>query len=330
MIVFGTTQSGKTVHKITLRAGDLTVSLLTWGAVIQDLRLHGVDRPLTLGSVNLADYEGDMRHHGALIGPVVNRISNARARVDGMMYELERNENGSVHLHSGAQGTHLQVWEVAEVTDSSATLTIDLPDGICGLPGNRHVSVTYTLTAPANLTMHVTGTTDATTLMNFANHSYWNLDGSDCWTGHQLQIAVDRYLPSTAGNFPTGEIADVTGTDMDFRQPRAIAPGAPLLDHNFCLSDQRSALRDVLWLTGQSGVSLTMATTEPGMQVFDGRPGYQALALEAQHWPDAPNNHGFPPITLRPGETYRQTTEWRFAAGISRPARGPSGNLAPG
>ncbi len=321
MIHFGTTKDGQDVQKITLAAGDLTVQLLTWGAVVQDVQLAGVNRSLTLGSDQLSDYEGDMRHHGALIGPVANRISNARVRLDGMMYELERNQDGRIHLHSGAQAIHLQVWDVVEVTPSAATLAITLPDGMCGLPGTRRITARFKITAPATLTMTVHGATDATTLMNFANHSYWNLDGSDTYDGHRLRIAADRYLPCTQDDYPTGEIVDVTGTDMDFRAEREITVNRPPFDNNFCLSDTNRPLRDVLRLTGGSGVQMTMGTTATGIQVYDARdaqrPGktrYEGLAIEAQAWPDAPNNPAFPSIKITPDAPYSQTTQWRFQA----------------
>lgn len=321
MILFGTTQDGQEVHKIPLLAGDLTVNLLTWGGVLQDVRLQGIDRSLTLGSDTLADYEGDMRHHGALIGPIANRISTARIRLDGMMYELERNQDGRIHLHSGAQATHLQVWQVASVTDNSATLTIDLPDGTCGLPGNRQISATYTVTAPATLTLEIAGTTDTNTCMNFANHSYWNLDGTTHYNGHQLQVNADRYLPCTSDHCPTAEIAYVAGTDMDFRQARPVSVGAPPFDNNFCLSDGTMPMRDVLKLTGKTGVQMTMGTTAPGLQIYDARDAkrrggdtYEGLAIEAQGWPDAPNNPTFPSIIVTPETPYRQTTSWSFQA----------------
>lgn len=320
MTLFGTTQSGKEVRKIDLSCGDLRVSLLTLGAIVQDLRLAGVDRSLTLGSDQLADYEGAMRHHGSLIGPVANRISNARVRLDGMMYELERNVDGRIHLHSGAQAAHRQVWELVAASETSATLALDLPDGQCGLPGNRKITAEFTLSAPASLTMTVTGTTDTKTLMNFANHSYWNLDGSPSWAGHQLAIAAAHYLPCTDDLCPTGERRAVNGTPMDLREMREIAVGAPHADNNFCLSETIQPLRDVLWLRGQSGVNMTMATTEPGMQFYDGRdaqrPGqnnYEGVAFEAQHWPDAPNHPDFPSIVVDAGETYRQVTRWTFS-----------------
>lgn len=319
MIPFGVTKDGQQVHKITLREGDLTISLLTLGAIVQDARLAGIDRSLTLGSEKLADYEGAMRYHGALIGPVANRISTARVRLDGMMYELERNQDGRIHLHSGAQGTHLQVWDVVAVSQSEATLAIALPDGMCGLPGNRRITATFTLSAPATLTMQLHATTDTTTLMNFANHSYWNLDGTEIFDGHRLHIAADHYLPTTADYYPTGEIVDVAGTDRDFRTPSAVGRNKPALDNNFCLSLRDQALRDVLTLTGTSGIAMTVATTATGIQVYDARdaqrPGrgtHEGLAIEAQGWPDAPNNPAFPSFRVSPNQPYGQTTQWKF------------------
>ena len=319
MAHFGTTQNGKPVEKVTLHAGDLQVSILTLGAIVQDVRLNGVDYGLTLGSDTLADYETVMGYHGALVGPIANRISNGRVRLDGMMYELERND-GAGHLHSGSDGTHAQIWTIAQQSDSSVTLTLDLADGINGLPGRRQISATFTVTAPATLTLDMTGTTDTKTLMNFANHSYWNLDGSNTWAGHKLQVTADQYLPTDAANAPTGEICDVTGTEMACRTARSFDKAAPALDHNFCLDDA-TELRDVLWLAGTSGIAMTVATTAPGIQVYDGRaaqrPGratYEGLAIEPQHWPDAPNHRGFPSITVAPDAPYRQTSRWAFTA----------------
>lgn len=316
---FGTTDRGQNVTRITLAAGDLRVDLLTWGAVVQSVRLAGVDHDLTLGSDRLADYQGDMRHHGSLIGPVVNRIGNARVRLGGMMHELERNQDGRISLHSGRNGTHLQVWDLVAASADSATLRITLPDGMCELPGNRVVTAVFTVSAPATLTLEITGTTDDTTIMNFANHCYWNLDGSACWEGNSLRIAADHVLPTDEDFVPTGEVLPVADTPLDFRDGAVPHPADPPLDNNFCLSEDSQPLRDVLWLAGARGVSMTVATTEPGIQVYDGRyaarPGrenYEGLAIEAQRWPDATNNRQFPSIRLEPGETYHQTTQWRF------------------
>ena len=319
MTYFGTTKTGEDVEKITLNAGDMTVSILTLGAIVQDLRLAGVAHSLTLGSDQLADYEAGMRYFGAIVGPIANRISTARVRLDGMMYELERNENGEVHLHSGSEGVHARIWTVAEQSSDKVTLALTLADGAAGLPGKRDIRVTYQVTAPATLTMTIDATTDAATCMNFASHIYWNLDGTETWEGHQLQIAADHYLPVDERTCPTGEIADVTDTEMDFRKARTPQIGAPTLDHNFCLSDGKQTLREVLWLTGTTGTTMALATTEAGMQIHDaatshrpGKPCYEGVVIEPQGWPDAPNHRGFGSIKVTADDPYHQVTRWRF------------------
>lgn len=319
---FGTTAGGAGVQKITLTAGGLSVALLSWGAVVQSVRLAGVGHDLTLGSDRLADYEGAMRHHGPVIGPVVNRLSGATAPLDGGTLRFEANLDGRHCLHSGAAGTHLKVWDLLEAGPDHALLALDLPAGEGGFPGNRRLEARFTLAPPATLRLELTAQTDAPTLFNATNHSYWNLDGTPDWAGHRLRIAAEAMLPTDALFAPTGEIRPVAGTEFDFRSPRAIAPGAPPLDNCFCLSRGQAALRPVLWLAGRSGVTMEVATTEPGVQVYDGRgalrPGhgaYEGIAVETQGWPDAPNRPGFPPVRLAPGAGLRQITEWRFSRG---------------
>ena len=208
---------------------------------------------------------------------------------------------------------------MAEASGSHAVLTCPLGEGEAGLPGERLITATFRVEAPATLTLELTGTTDAPTLMNLANHSYWNLDGTADWSGHSLRIGADHYLPTDDDFVVTGEIATVAGTRLDLREGRTIAPRDPAIDHNFCLSDGAVDPRDVLWLTGQSGLSLTIATDRPGIQVYDGRhavrPGraaYEGLAIEAQDWPDAPSYAAFPTIRVTPDAPYRQHTRWRF------------------
>ena len=319
---FGTLSDGRRVDAITLRAGAAQATVLTWGAVLQDMRLAGVGHSLTLGSDRLADYEGAMRHHGSLIGPVVNRLSGAKAVVQGRELRFEANHEGRITLHSGAAGTHLKRWDVAAAGADFVLLGLQLADGEGGFPGRRSVAARFTLAAPATLRLEVTAVTDAVTLLNFANHSYWNLDGGPDWSGHQVRVAAERYLRTTVDFTPTGEISKVEGAAVDFRQMTGIAPGRPALDTCFCLAEARRELTDVVWLRGRSGVHMVVATTEPGVQVYDGRaarrPGrgaYEGIAVEAQGWPDAPNHAGFPSIALQPGETCRQVTEWRFGSG---------------
>ncbi|MFC3182515.1 aldose epimerase family protein [Cypionkella sinensis] len=312
MAYFGTTAAGETVDRITLTAGDLTAQILTWGAVLQSVRLAGIPHDLTLGSETLADYEGDLRYHGSIIAPVVNRLTNATAPLDDKTLQFQVNFNGQHTLHSGDAGTHLKVWEILHATQSECRLALTLPDGEGGFPGNRRIEAHFTAEAPATLRLTITTITDADTILNATNHSYWNLDGSADFSGHSLQIPADHYLPTTPEFIPTGEIRAAAGM-FDFRKPKAISTHTPDLDNCFCLGTQQTPLRDALTLTGASGLQLTVATTEPGIQVYDCRHDhFKGVAIEAQGWPDAPNKPGFPPITLRAGDTLTQVTEWRF------------------
>lgn len=318
---FGSTADGARVQAVRLRAGGLAASLLTFGSVLQDVRLDGVAHGLTLGSDRIADYEGAMQYHGAIVGPVANRITGARAVIDGQEFRFPANQDGHITLHGGGQGPQRMVWTIADHGPSHAVMTALLPHLAGGFPGNRHITARWTLEAPAALRLTLTAETDATTLMNLVNHSYWNLDGTPVHAGHVLRIAADRYLPANPAFAPRGPVLPVAGTPMDFGRGVAVAPGRPPLDTCFVLSDSRRPLRDVLWLTGRSGVAMTVATTEPGVQVYDGRnairPGrgaYEGLAIEPQFWPDAPNHPQYPDITLRPGQPWQQVTEWRFAA----------------
>lgn len=316
---FGTTPDGKRVDRITIGNEALTASVLTWGAILQGVWLTGVDRNLTLASDRIEDYLGDLRHHGSLVAPVANRFTDAQAPIAGVMHHFDKNQDGKLTLHSGPTASHLAAWDIVEHGADRVVLRIALEDGRGGFPGNRVVTAEYVVSG-VGLRLTISATTDKTTLFNAVNHSYWNLDGTETYAGHRLKVAAESYLPTNEDVAPTGEIRPVAGTEMDFRREREIRPNAPDFDHNFCLSMGQVELRDVLWLTGTSGLTMTVATTEPGIQVYDARgarrPGrslYEGLAIEAQNWPDAPNHAGFPSIELAPDETRVQVTEWRFA-----------------
>lgn len=315
--LFGQSTLCRAVHRIGLTAGDLQVHVLTIGAALQSVRLAGVGHDLTLGSDRLADYEGQMRYHGTLIAPVVNRLKQGQAPLPhGGTMETPCNQDGLHSLHSGPGGTHLKIWDIIEQAADFVVLGLDLPKDEAGFPGHRQVRARYSVSAPANLRLEVTVRTDQPTIWNAANHSYWNLDGSRDYTGHRLQIAADHYLPTDPDFLPTGEVRTVAGSAMDFRRPRAITPGQPMLDNCFCLAKAPRGLTAALWLTGQSGVTMEVATTEPGVQVYDARGAAVAgdgLAVECQNWPDAPNHAGFPSAALLPGQVKTQITEWRFA-----------------
>ncbi len=322
---FGRTRDGRQVDMIRIRGGELTVAILTLGATLHDLRLAGTPWPLTLGAGSVAAYEGPCRWFGSVAGPVANRIAGAQAVIEGKTYRFEPNENNHTTLHGGATGTDAQVWTLVNQTADSMTLTLDLPDGLGGFPGNRRISACYRLTGAATLQLTLTATSDQPTLMNLANHSYWNLDGTAHTGDHRLQISADHYLPTDADGIPLSP-TPVAGTTFDLRNARRVGDIARL-DHNFCLAPAPAPLRPVAELCGKKGVSLTLLTTAPGLQAYDGSGlkshpflgqmgvpyGPRAgLALEPQHWPDAAGRADFPTILLRPGEVYMQISEWQF------------------
>jgi aldose 1-epimerase len=312
---FGRTASGALVHAITLENDIMRLRLLTLGAILQSLHMQGVAHDLTLGSTNLADYEGAMCYHGSVIAPVVNRITNGRAMVAGKLAEFDKNILGRHTLHSGAAGTQYKIWNLAECSAQSARLTLHLPDGEGGFAGNREIEAIFTL-AGDTLRMDLRVISDSDTIWNAANHSYWNLNGSADFSGHSLRIAADHILPLTADFVPTGELQAVEGGAYDFRTLRGITPQNPPLDTNFCLGFGQTALREVLVLRANSGVTLRLYTTEAGVQVYDCRhSAYSGLALEAQNWPDAPNHAHFPSIMLRANQPHVQSTAWHFTKG---------------
>lgn len=319
MTPFGDNDDGRPVHRLTISNGGLTAAFLTRGAILNDVRIDGIDRNLTIGSDDLADYFGPMIYHGALVGPVVNRIAGATAELDGQTLRFPPNEGENL-LHSGTAGTWARVWEVTEHGPAHVLLRIDLDHLEGGFPGRRTITARFSVNDAGVLRLDLRAATDRPTFMNVANHSYWKLDDRPTWAEHALRIAADACLPVDAALIPTGEVRDVTGTGLDFRAARRPRLDDPLIDHCFVLSRGPVPLRDVLWFTGADGVSMTMATTEPGLQVYDGgqgaRPGavrHEAPAFEAQGWPDAMHHAGFPSVLLRPGQVYSTTTTWRFA-----------------
>lgn len=328
MSVFGVTPDGTEVRALTLDDGTLRATVLTYGAILNDLRLAGSAHALTLGAPELGPYLGGMAYYGAIVGPVANRIAGASAQIDGETCRFPANE-GANTLHSGPAGTHALHWTVEDHDDRALTLSLELPHGFGGFPGARRVTARYHLPRPGTLALDITARTDRPTLFNFAHHGYWNLDGTPTYAGHRLRIAADRVLPVDDAQLPTGAADPVADTPFDFRAARILTPGeSPRIDHNFCLSDTRLPCRPVAELTGTGGIAMTIETTEPGLQVFDGGNSVAAaytghdgrtlgpfagLAMEPQAWPDAPHHQDFPTILFGPDEPYRQSTRYRFS-----------------
>lgn len=328
---FGTAPDGSDVDRVEIAGGGLAVSAMSWGAALCDLRLEGFDFPLILGFGQFEPYPDHSPFFGAIVGRCANRIADGRFEIDGEAFQTDRNDGGKHTLHGGSRGIDKRNWTIGELTDDSVTFTLDDRDGAMGFPGNCRIVATYRLTGNGVLALRLEATTDRPTPVNLANHAYFNLDGSPSVLDHQLRIDAEHYLPVDGELIPTGEAREVAGTPFDFRQSRPIRHETEgeqfVYDHNFCLSDARTQMRPVARLTSpRTGIAMTVATTEPGLQFFagyntagsvPGLPGrpYEVCAgvcLETQAWPDAPNRPDFPNVILRPGQHYVQETEYRF------------------
>ncbi|MDX3978293.1 aldose epimerase family protein [Shinella sp.] len=332
--IFGRQENGEAIERITIKGGGLTAHVLTWGAVIQDLRLEGHDAPLVLGFEDLAAYREHSPYFGATPGRCANRIAGGRFLLDGQDFQLERNERGVTHLHGGSDGTGRQNWHVEDQGADFVTLTLTDPAGRAGYPGTCALICTYRLAGDGVLSVTYEATTDAPTPVNLCQHSYFILDASTDALGHEIRLQAEHYLPVDENLIPTGEIRAVAGTQFDLRDwtplRRQTEEGGVAFDHNFCLSTARQAKRPVAEVRSPlSGITLSVLTTEPGVQLYTGAkvdppvPGLDArrygpfagFCLETQTWPDAINHAGFPNAVLRPGETLRQETDYVFRKG---------------
>lgn len=327
---FGTLR-GQDVPLIRLTDGDVSVELLPYGAAIRTICVPdrtGKPTDICLGYDTLEEYRDQDACFGGTIGRCANRIGGARFTVDGAEYRLTANE-GTNTLHGGGEGFHKKLWRYA-CGENSVTFTLDSPDGEEGFPGALWAEVTYTL-QNRTLTMEYRAKSDKTTVVNLTNHAYYNLAGHNGGPvhDHHLRLRADRYTPAGAGNVPTGELADVTGTALDLRQDTRLAErlGSQTLsasrgyDHNFVLNGAPAA---TLWCP-RTGIALDMTTTLPGMQLYTagfltprkGKGGAlygpaHAVCLEPQFFPDAVHHENFPSPLLRAGEAYRQSIACRF------------------
>jgi aldose 1-epimerase len=329
---FGALPDGTPVGAVTISNGDLTATILTYGAVIQDIRLAGVPHPLVLGYDNIEGYLNNPNHFGAVAGRFANRIANGRFTIDGTDYQVAANEAPN-HLHGGLKGFGTRVWTLLRADASSVTLGITGADGEENYPGTISVELTYSIETPATIRTSIRATTDKPTIVNLAQHSYFNLDGAGTIHDHVLTIPAETYLPVDAGKIPTGEFRPVAGTPFDFRAGRRVGEGSTgvvdTYDHNMVITRERTATPHPLarLVSAKSGVALDVSSTEPGVQLYCGQMiaskntgingelyGANAgLCLEAQLFPDAPNQKDFQNAILRPGETYRQETLFAFS-----------------
>lgn len=342
---FGQTSDGQPLHLVhlgdvadglALRVTDLGATLVA--AAAPDA--HGRPADVTLGFDAGTDYlDGRNPYLGATVGRVANRIANARFSLEGREHRLVANE-GAHQLHGGGpRALSWHVWELVEATATTATFRTTSPDGEEGYPGTLEVTATYIVDGPT-LTIRYRATTDAPTPVSLTSHGYYNLEGHDHGDvrDHQLQVDAGTFTATDADNVPTGELVEVEGTALDLRADTLVGdrlaaladpdvPHGQTLDHNLVLARGPRPLTPVARVAAPvSGRTLTLATTEPGLQVYAGagipaglvgKAGasygpFAGLCLEPQGWPDAINQPSFPSPVLRPGGIYEHVTQLTF------------------
>lgn len=318
--------SNQPLQVIQLSDGEnLTAEILPFGAIIKSIKFK--KQEMTLSVDDPQYYLENPFYLGATVGRYANRIAKGRFSLSGTQYQLEAN-NGPNSLHGGVKGFNKVLWQVTKQTESEVELYYCSPDGEQGFPGE--LQVWQTISAKnGELTLHFKAITNKETLVNFTNHCYFNLDGSESINEHFVQINTDRYLPIDTTSIPLNEAALVCGTCFDFTKPaqvgEALSAVHPQLeagngfDHCYIFNDD-SSLKTMATLTSpHTNVSLTLKSTQPGMQLytanFVGSPfkARQALCFEAQNWPDAPNRENFPKANLLPAEKYEQVIIYAFS-----------------
>ena len=343
---FADTLDGKPVALYTLKGGDVTLQVTNFGARVVSIFTpdkDGAYEDIVVGYNNIKDYvtpPGE-RFFGACVGPVANRIGNARFQIDDILYSTPANDNGVNTLHGGYIGLDNVVWDVVSADESSIVLHFLHPDGLEGYPGNKDMTMTYTVTPEGEFKIDYKAVTDKTTPINISNHPFFCLRGEANGTveDYIMYIKSSSFIPIDSLSIPTGEIADVTGTPFDFRTAHAIGEmigedniqlkNARGYDHNWCID--RETENDVELMCTvydpQTGRQVDVLSDQPGIQFYSGnffngkscgkygRPlGFRSsLALETQHYPDSPNNPQFPSVLIEPGQTYTQTCIYRFS-----------------
>jgi aldose 1-epimerase len=352
---FGTTADGMPVERYRLVNRDgHQVCILTYGGIVQALQAvdgRGDVADIVLGFDTLQPYLDEHPYFGAIVGRYANRIAHGRFKLDDRAYQLATN-NGPHHLHGGLRGFDKQVWRasIRNVPDGACLVLRHTSfDGDEGYPGTLDVEVSYTWSDNNALRIDYIATTDAPTILNLTNHSYFNLAGGDQPTDilkHRVQLFAGRYLPVDASLIPTGELATVTGTCMDFLEPANIGEN---MDTAYSQIRHASGGYDHAWLLNVNNAPLALPaiplalaaiveepvskrrlqvyTTQPAIQFYTGNfldgsligknhiryDKHAGFCLETQHYPDAPNHPQFPSTEIRPGASYQQTTIYQLS-----------------
>lgn len=346
---FGITKNGEEISEYLLTRNGVTLGILDYGATIHKCLVPCGDelRDVIGGYDTLKEYEENDGYQGALIGRIGNRINKGRFTLDGTEYTLFQNDNEN-SLHGGKKGFDKYLWEAkaeSEADRDVLTLSILSPDMDEGYPGNLKVKVIYTLHDDASFSLRYLAETDRKTVVNLTNHSYFNLTGfrEACVLSHKLRLNCSHFTPVDANLIPTGEIASVSGTAFDFREEKTLGRDIEKqeeqlilgggYDHNYVIDRthpvryQDKTLWEAATLTAPDDtLSLTVSTDQPGVQVYSGNflhddicfkngvPAKRrsAMCLETQHFPDSPNQKGFPSVELNPGEVYDTVTLFSF------------------
>jgi aldose 1-epimerase len=340
---FGKMPDGSSVRLFTLRnSHGVVAKFMNYGASIVELQIpdrHGTMTNVLLGAANFDQYLHGFPATAAVIGRVANRIARARFMLDRVEYQLAANA-GPNHIHGGRKGFAQVLWQTkalpARPHPASVQFTYLSKDGEEGYPGNLAVSLTYTLSDDNELRIDYEATTDKATPVNLTNHAYFNLAGSGQVLDHLLWLAADHYTVADDQLIPTGEMATVKGSPLDFTTPTRIGARIEQLqprlngyDHNFVLNGGgKSLVLAARVIEPASGRMLELRTTEPGVQLYTANhlngkqagiggvlyPKHGAFCLETQHYPDSVNHPDFPSTILRPGKTFKSTTVFAFSA----------------
>ena len=337
---FGTTEKGDKPYLYTMQNDrGMKVSVADYGATLVNVCVPDKDGnpvDVVLGYDDVTGYEHGGFFYGATIGRSANRTGGAQFEINGVSYELDKNDNGN-NLHSGLDFYNERMWEVVENADDHVTFLLHSPDGDQGYPGNIDMYVTYSLDEENTVTIHYEAVPDKDTVINMTNHSYFNLNGHDSGDvlSHVVKLDADCFTPADAESIPTGEIRSVEGTPMDFREGRTIgaeidADYEPLrfgggYDHNWVLKNGGRFDKVAEVTADRSGIVMEVYTDLPGVQMYtanflEGKPGkngacYErrsALCLETQYFPDAVHHENFPGPVCRAGEKYDTRTAYRF------------------
>jgi aldose 1-epimerase len=339
---FGKTPDGVETKLFTCsNAQGATMQVTDYGARLVSVEVpdrNGKPANVTLGFDSAEKYGVHTAYFGCTTGRFANRIAKGRFTLDGKEYKLAAN-NGDNHLHGGTKGFDRHVWKGEEVKTKDAVgvkFTLRSPDGDEGYPGTLDVTVTFLLTDASEVRIEYAATSDKPTVLNLTNHAYWNLAGAKSGDvlGHKLFIAADDYLPVDDGLIPTGKLAPVKGTPMDFTEAKEIGsriaetkkgvapPGG--YDHCYVLRGKNGELALAARVEEpKSGRVMEVYTTEPAMQFYSanfldgdakngGAKQHGAFCLETQHYPDSPNRPQFPSTVLKPGQMFKQTTVYKF------------------